>query len=217
VSPCPHARCPLRLEGSSSRRRNSRVLRPTLLLPLTARPPAPPPPPALRAAPPAPTGALKQPTGEELYDDERGEYVAQRHWYESKAEAVIEVLEDKDPEEKVGQGWWCGGGPLVMGGFPFQVGVWLGRGSLAVLPSHACPLAARHPPRLTCCSRPSHPTSPRVQVLIFSEFPDTLRAIKNRLPTIGLQSRNLIGASSAGGCRAARAHAQPAPPQRSPV
>jgi ERCC4-related helicase len=37
------------------------------------------------------------------------------------------------------------------------------------------------------------------KVLIFSEYPNTLRAINALLPSIGLQSRNLIGSSSAGG------------------
>jgi ERCC4-related helicase len=36
------------------------------------------------------------------------------------------------------------------------------------------------------------------KVLIFSEYPNTLRAIKALLPEIGLQSRNLIGGSGAG-------------------
>jgi ERCC4-related helicase len=36
------------------------------------------------------------------------------------------------------------------------------------------------------------------KVLIFSEYPNTLRAIKALLPDIGLQSRNLIGGSGAG-------------------
>ncbi|KAL4447266.1 hypothetical protein ABPG77_007299 [Micractinium sp. CCAP 211/92] len=82
----------------------------------------------------AASSALKQPTGVSHYDDARGVYVNEKHWYQSKAEAVIEVLRDKDPEEKV---------------------------------------------------------------LIFSEFPNTLRAIKAMLPEVGLQSRNLIGSTSA--------------------
>ncbi|KAL4443632.1 hypothetical protein ABPG75_011369 [Micractinium tetrahymenae] len=82
----------------------------------------------------AASSALKQPTGVSHYDDARGVYVNEKHWHQSKAEAVIEVLRDKDPEEKV---------------------------------------------------------------LIFSEFPNTLRAIKAMLPEVGLQSRNLIGSTSA--------------------
>ena len=39
---------------------------------------------------------------------------------------------------------------------------------------------------------------PEEKVLVFSEFPATLQAIKALLPSIGLQSRNLIGSSSAG-------------------
>jgi hypothetical protein len=34
------------------------------------------------------------------------------------------------------------------------------------------------------------------QVLVFSEFPDTLRAIKSMLPSIGLQSRDLLAGTS---------------------
>ena len=45
------------------------------------------------------------------------------------------------------------------------------------------------------------------KVLIFSEYPNTLRAIKAMLPAIGLESRNLIGSSNAG----AQARRWPAP------
>ena len=42
--------------------------------------------------------------------------------------------------------------------------------------------------------------APDEKVLVFSEFPNTLRQIKSMLPEIGLQSRDLIGGSSAGAC-----------------
>lgn len=37
-----------------------------------------------------------------------------------------------------------------------------------------------------------------VAVLVFSEYPDTLRAIQKLLPSIELQHRSLIGSASAG-------------------
>ncbi|KAI7841185.1 hypothetical protein COHA_005151 [Chlorella ohadii] len=76
----------------------------------------------------------KVPTGREEYDAATGRYKAVKHWMQSKAEAVIDILADKDPEEKV---------------------------------------------------------------LVFSEYPDCLRAIQKLLPDIGLQHRSLIGSSSA--------------------
>ena len=40
---------------------------------------------------------------------------------------------------------------------------------------------------------------PEEKVLIFSEYANTLHAIRLRLPSIGLQSRHLLGRSGAGG------------------
>lgn len=97
--------------------------------------------------------------------------------------AVIELLEDKDPDEKVGAGGRVGRG----GGSPVLRRV----GWLAVPPQHLLP--PTHLPAL-----PLSPTLSHAQVLIFSEFPLTLKAIKSQLPGIGLGCRDIIGASSAG-------------------
>jgi SNF2 family DNA or RNA helicase len=49
----------------------------------------------------AAASALKQDTGVELYDEEKDKYIKEKWWYKSKAEAVIEILENRDEDEKV--------------------------------------------------------------------------------------------------------------------
>lgn len=64
-------------------------------------------------------------------------------------------------------------------------------------PSHGS-FPRRTNPTSNIIPKPIHAPYPSLQTIIFSEYPDCLRAIKKLLPDIGLQSRDLIGSGSAG-------------------
>ena len=102
---------------------------------------------------------------------------------------MIDILADKDPEEKGG----CQLRSTSDGSYCGQQLQWLGvRRQLQWLAL-----------RPSAFSTPVRQSYPALAVLVFSEFPDCLRAIQKLLPAIGLQHRSLIGSSSAGGWVAA--------------
>ena len=155
-------------------------------------------------------GALKQPTGQELYDQARGIYIKQKHWYQSKVgqpgsqaarQPGTSILHQATPTGWMGLRAPPNRKPTRLLPWCSWQAAWCARCTCPGLLRPCCALfiiAVGYALQAEAVIAVLEDKEEDEKVLIFSEYPNTLRAIKALLPEIGLQSRNLIGGSGAG-------------------